>query len=230
MAERSLRFAVRADGVRTSDIWKCWTAASTGRRDVYLTSRPLGNALKMSVHEGGRWHVGFHPEKKDELFEPDVAPATRFLGEWARPEVGSEPFILAARICFPWSNPVNARAAAPKNTIWIPCAPEGQMVEVLLFLLSTSTPPDDWPAKTSMGTGFVGHLPLDGGGQVSIVYRNVPMWTDAQPMQGTLNYFRGRSKKELPGANRMVVWGEAADGSIMFIESRVSVGGASAAS
>jgi hypothetical protein len=229
MTERSLRFAVLADDGRTSDIWKCWTVAGTGKSDVYLTSRPLGNALKLSLHHGGRWHVGFHPTKKDELFEPDTAPATRFLGEWARPNIGAEPFILAARILFPWSNPTDAHAVAPKGTVWIPCAPKGKMVEVALFLLSMATPPDDWPAKTSMGTALVGSLPLEGGGQVSLVYRNVPMWTDAQPLQGTPNYFRGQTKSDLAGANRMVAWGEAADGSLMFVESRLSVDDGSAA-
>ena len=64
MTERSIRFAVRGEDGRTSDVWKCWMNMRSGKRDVYLTSRPLGHALKLSLHERGQWHVGFHAERR----------------------------------------------------------------------------------------------------------------------------------------------------------------------
>jgi len=50
--EHSIRFAVQSRDGHVSDVWKCWTATGAGKRDVYLTSTPLGgSALKLSLHE-----------------------------------------------------------------------------------------------------------------------------------------------------------------------------------
>lgn len=229
MTEHSIRFAIRAEDGRTSDIWKCWTATGTGKRDVYLTSRPLGNnALKLSLHEGGQWHVAFDSQKRDILFTPETAPPSRFLGKWQRPSAGSDPFVFGSRVLFPWSCPMDNAADAPQSTVWIPCAPARQMVEVAVFLLNVQTPPDDWPGKSSMGTLLVGFLPLEGHGQVAIVYRVCPMWDSAPEQRVTPSYFRDKSKSDIVDANRMVAWGEEADGSITFIESRLTVEGPSA--
>jgi len=86
MPQRSIRFAIRTDDGRTSDIWKCWTTTGTGKRDVYMTSRPLGNALKLSLHEGGQWHVAFDAKKKGELFDPDSGPRRDFYRQVATPK------------------------------------------------------------------------------------------------------------------------------------------------
>jgi len=229
MPERSIRFAIRTDDGRTSDNWKCWTTEGTGKRDVYLTSRPLGNALKLSLHGGGQWHVAFDSRKKDALFTPDSAPSSRYLGKWQRPNAGSEPFVLASRVLFPWSCPMDICADAPADTVWISCAREKQMVEVAIYLLNVPIRPDDWPDKTAMGMHLVGRLPLEGGGEVVIVHRLCPMWDSAAQKTGTPNYFRGQSRADLVEANRMVAWGEESDGSITFIESRLVVRGPSAA-
>ncbi len=229
MPQRSIRFAIRTDDGRTSDIWKCWTTTGTGKRDVYMTSRPLGNALKLSLHEGGQWHVAFDAKKKGELFDPDSAPPTRFLGKWQRPSAGTDPFVLGARVLFPWSCPMDTPIVGPADTVWIPCAPERQIVEVAIFLLNVEIPDEDWPGKRAMETNLVGRLPLEGGGQVAIVRRTYPMWDAAPSKRGTMNYFRDKSMADLPEANRMVAWGEEADGSITFLESRLVVSGSSAA-
>jgi hypothetical protein len=223
MSERHIRFAVRSEDGATTDIWKCWTSDGTGKRDVYLTSRPLGHALKLSLHEEGRWHVGFHSQKRDQLFSPEALPASRFLGTWDRPNALSAPWVLAARVCFPWSSPSKPPRDAPETTRWLECAPQGEMVEVAVFLVNATIARDDWPGKDAMKAGLVGRMPLDGGGEVVIVFRNAEMSVESQPKSGTTNYFRGKSKAGLVEANRIVAWGESPDGSITFLESRAVV-------
>jgi hypothetical protein len=84
MPKAEVRFCIRTVDGRTTDVWKCWLATGKEKTDVYLTSRPLGHALKLSLHESGQWHVAFDSAKKDVLFPPGETPATRFLGKWQR--------------------------------------------------------------------------------------------------------------------------------------------------
>lgn len=223
MPEHSLRFGVRTQDGRTSDVWKCWTKTGTGKRDVYLTSKPLGQALKLSLHESGQWQVGFDSNKKDKLFPPGELPATRFLGKWHRSQTGATPLVLAARVYFPWTSPSDAQRKAPHDTIWIQAAPEQQSVEVAVFLVYAQLPLDEWPGKVKLGAGLVGTLPLEGKGCACIVHRLVSTWPQLSAAQASPKYFRGKSKEDLAGANRLVAWGEEPDGSISFIEARLYV-------
>jgi len=228
MPEHSLRFAVRTPEGLSTDIWKVWTTVGTGRRDVYMTSRPLGHALKLSLH-ADQWHVGFDSNKRDQLFSPETLPPTRFLGKWHRPDIDHEPTVLAARVCFPWSSPSVAEERAPIDTVWIDSAPEGLSVEVPLFLMGVEGSLDDWPGKATMGTSLVGNLPLEGGGRVCVVYRKEAAMPKIPSMSGAPNFFREKSRADLKTANRIVVWGEEPDGSISFVEARLEVKGSSAA-
>jgi hypothetical protein len=220
MPERSIRFAVRSSAGLTTDIWKVWT---TGKRDVYMTSRPLGHALKLSVHEAGHWHVGFHSERKDQLFRAGEGPPTRFLGKGRFPEFERQPLVLAARVYFPWSSPTEAAKPAPDNVAWIECASPGQAVEVSLFLIRLEVFSNDWPGKKDMRTNLIGNLPLEGGGRACLVYRVDAPMPRIPELQLTPNFFKGKSMQDMRQANRMVAWDTEQDGSVTFIESQLAL-------
>ena len=224
MAEVALRFAVFGPDGRSSDIWKVWANRGSGKRDVYVTSRPLGQSMKLSLHERGQWQVGFHSEKQDVLFDPGCAPSSRFLGQWNQPErVNNAPICLAARIVFPWSCSTIAQKDLPKDLLRIPSAPERQAIEVALFLLDVDEPPDSWPGRTSMGTALLGHVSLDGGGGATIVYSSIEMPEHMPAQRGAPRYFAGKSRQDLAAANRLVAWGQAEDGSICVMEAPLEV-------
>lgn len=224
MAKPCIRFGVRSANGMCSDIWKCWTSVGVGKRDVYLTSRPLGkSALKLSLHEGGQWHIGFDASQRERLFQDGAEPASRFLSKWEGPEAGSGGYLLASRVFFPWSCPYATRSDAPSDTVWIPSAPKEQMVEVAVFLMSQRGQEGGWPGKSAMGTKLVGRIALEGPGEVVVVHRDVPMLQDSEPRSGSMRYFRDRSEGDLLAADRMVAWGQADDGSIMFMESKLEV-------
>jgi hypothetical protein len=219
MPEVSVRFAVSGADNRFSDIWKAWATVGSGRRDVYVTSRPLGYSMKLSLHDSGRWHVGFHGDRRDQLFDPGSAPESRFLGQWeAAPRLQAQPITLAARVIFPWACPTVRHAEMPADLVPIPSAPERMAVEVALILSDRDEPQDSWPGKTSMDTAFVGRLPLNGGGGATLVSRIIDMPAVAEPRRGDTRYFAGMSREDLHNANRLVAWGQAEDGSICFIE------------
>jgi hypothetical protein len=57
MPEVALRFAVFGSDGCSTDVWKVWANLGSGKRDVYVTSRPLGGSAKLSLHERGQWHI-----------------------------------------------------------------------------------------------------------------------------------------------------------------------------
>lgn len=224
MPEVSVRFAVFGPDGRATDIWKAWANIGSGRRDVYMTSRPLGYSMKLSLHERGQWHVGFHAERRDQLFDPGAAPASRFLGRWGAAERrDNQPITLAARVIFPWSSPTIEHRDLPIDIVKVPSAPPRHAVEVVLFLLAFDEPQDSWPGRTSMGTTLVGRVPLDGGGSATLVHHIIEMPAEMPARQGNPQYFAGRSRDDLHDANRLVAWGQGDDGSICFIESPLEV-------
>ena len=223
MTEHAIRFCVVSDDGSSSDIWKCWTNSGQGKRDVYFTSRPLGSALKLSLHEEGQWHVGFFSNKRDKLFEAGKAPKTRFLGKWLRPESLLNPFVLAARLYVPFFSPSESPRNIPEGTVRIPSAPNGHSVEITIFLLSPKVSPEGWPGRNNMGTQLIGNLPLEGGGRVSIVHRLTNVWPSIPKRTVVPNFFAGKNLTDLRKANRMVAWGEETDGSIVFVELPINI-------
>jgi hypothetical protein len=221
MPEHSIRFGVRTDEGRSSDVWKCWTNTGTGKRDVFLTSRPLGTALKLTLHETGRWHVGFHTELKDKLFPGGTAPPTRFLGVWNRGALEGRVWTLAARVYFPWHSPSAPHRDADKEVVWLASAPKGLANEVAVFLVSTEADAREWPGRDSLGTTLVGTLPLDQKGIIFIVHRPTDTWPRIPEEAPAPKYFAGKGPADIAEANRAVAWDEEPDGSISFIEMRV---------
>jgi hypothetical protein len=219
----ALRFAVFGLDGRSTDIWKVWTTLGRGKRDVYLTSRRLGAYTKLSLHESGRWHMGFHKGSFDSMFDPQTAPPSRFLGVWAGPQAGQMPICRAAVVHFPCSSPTMTHAKLPKDLVRIPTAPAGQMVEVSVLLVGGPEAPDSWPGRASMNTSLAGRIPIDGGGTVTVVYRDVPMPAASEPRPVNPHYFARMSKKDVATANRMVAWGGGADGSVCFMEAVLEV-------
>lgn len=174
--------------------------------------------MKLSLHKSGRWHVGFHAEKKDVLFSPETAPPSRFQGVWDRSGVSAAPWVLAARVCFPWTSPSKPPREAAVGTRLLECAGKGEILEVAIFLVNVRVARDDSPGKSAMGPDLVGRIPLDRGCEVVIVSRTAEMWQESLLKSGTPSYFRGKSKSDLLEANRIVVCGESSDGSTTFIE------------
>lgn len=224
MAEESIRFGVKDPlRARRTATWKIWAAKNTN--DVYLVCRPVGRAIKLSLHQSGQWHFAF---ANIDLFDVDSIPETRFLNIYqkARPLIPG--VTLACRVHLPWfSATIPLDAETERDTLWIAPAPEGHSIEVAIFLYSgTSPPPGDWPGRDSPKTEFVGQIELAGGGWLVVVQRAVPfvnLLPRQQPSQS--RFFRGCSAADLSGPGlRAVGWAQNADGSIVVMEGPVLVG------
>lgn len=219
--ETKIRFGVRSGDGRTSNVWICWTNPEKG--DAYLTSDVLGKALKLSDHPTGRSHIAFHYEKRDHLFTPETLPKERFILKQEDAKRVNEVCRLVACVFFPTGSPHDVPREAPADTIWLPEALEGQATEVSIFRFNVESLPNTWPGKRE-GANLVAQLPLDGVGQLCIVWRLSTFQMPPTPKNtGTRGLFKGRSEEDLLEANRAVIFGTTDTGAFSLIETKVSV-------
>jgi hypothetical protein len=198
MPEHSLRFGIIGQPGYRAETWKCLTyQGARKRRDVYIACRGLGNALKLSLHETGRWHVASDSQQFSQMFENANAPPDRFMGKWDKPVPPSAGLTLACRIHIPWDAATIPDPSLDTKVHWIPCAPLGQSVEVAVFLTERPLDNSDWPGRASMQTKPVGQLPLEGGGSISIVHRTCPTIEQAFRPISAPGYFKGKGEEQL---------------------------------
>lgn len=216
-----IRFGVRSQDGRTSNVWICWTHREKG--DAYLTSDVLGKMLKLSDHPTGRSHIAYHYEKRDDLFTVETLPKQRFILKREDAKRVKDVCSSVACLFFPAGSLGDIPRAAPVDTIWLPGAPEGLATEVGIFRLNVQTLPNSWPGKRE-GANLVGWLPLGGVGQICIVWRfstfQMPPTTKNTVTHGL---FKGRTEEELLESNRAVIFGTTDTGAFSLIETTVSV-------
>ena len=221
MAEKSLRFGVR-DPVTglCAATWKLST--SDGKPDVYLFCRPVGNAVKLSLHESGQWHFAFGDKG---LFEKGSLPKSRFLGVYEKAPHIAPGITLACRVHTPWfACTVAPDSKEEPGMLWLEPAQEGHSIEVAIFLYEGPRQPNDWPGRDGKKTSFVGELELAGGGRVVAVALPAP-FVDLLPQQASApRFFKGKSIEDLQGpGNRAMGWGRHPDGSIVVMEGPVLI-------
>jgi len=225
MPEHSLRFGVVGQPGYRAETWKCLTYHGAGKqRCVYVACRRLGNALKLSLHESGRWHVAFDSQEFSQMFEGANAPSDRFAGKWEKPAPLIADLTLACRIHIPWDAATIPDPSLDSKVHWIACAPLGQSVEVAVFLSERPLDNSAWPGRDLMQTKPVGQFPIEGGGCVFIVQHTCPTIEQAFPPMSAPVYFKGKGEEQLlANANRAIRWGAMGDGSIIFQERPVVI-------
>lgn len=216
-----IRFGVRSEDGRTSNVWICWTQLE--KSDAYLTSDALGKMLKLSDHPTGRSHIAYHYDKRDDLFTAETLPKERFILKRENAERVDEVCSLVACLFFPGGTIGDLPSDAPVDTIWLPEAPAGHATEVGIFRFTGESLPNDWPGKRE-GANLVARLPLGGVGQLCIVWRFSTFQMPPTPTNtGTSGLFKGRTEEELLGANRAVIFGTTDSGAFSLIETKVSL-------
>lgn len=224
MPERSIRFGITDHAGQCAATWKCWTQVRRGRRDVYLACRVLQGNVKLSLHESGRWHVGFDTTRFASMFEKNSEPPTRFAGKWVKPAPLIEGLTLACRVHTPWYAVTIPVSSLDGQVTWIQTAPQGQSIEVVIFLSEPGTLVTGWPGRRSMNTNLVGSIEIDGGGHVWAVHHSIPLVEPNLQTASAPRYFKGAGEQNLlEEGTRAVVWGDCEDGSVIFFEAPVSI-------
>lgn len=224
MPERFIRFGVTDNAGRRAATWKCWSQVGRGKKDVYLACRAFQGNIKLSLHESGRWHVGFDAARFASMFEDNSIHTTRFAGKWNKPDPLVKGLILACRVHTPWYGVTIPDSSLDRKVTWIQSAPQGQSIEVAIFLSEAGTLITGWPGRRSMNTNLVGSIELDGGCHVWAVSHTIPLVEPNLPPAPAPRYFKGQGEQDLfEEGMRAAVWGSCEDGSVVFFEAPVSV-------
>jgi hypothetical protein len=201
-----------------------WAHVGTGKQDIYITCRELGSALKASLHESGRWHVGFlrlFVESNLEVDDPKRNDP--YISKWQRPPENHPGITLAYRIFVPTSA-LNIPILKPlaDSIFHIPAAPKGKAIEIAMFILSPTAKCTSWPGKRGMGAELIGKLRLDNGEAVWLVYHTVDV-PQLPTKSGKLSSFKCRRDADsMDGVLRGLVFGCEDDGSRWIMECAVS--------
>jgi hypothetical protein len=187
---------------------------------VYLLCRAIGNAIKLSMHESGRWHVGFASR---DLFDEGNLPASRYLGVWEKPSPLIGPYILASRIHVPHNAVSTEDNNLERDIHWAACPPDGKSVEFAIFLTERPYYGRPLVELIRQPASLLGTLPLEGGGAVYLVLYQRERIDIDPPLSGKIGYFKGAGRDEVLKGNRAVLWDVMADGSIMFVDTPVTV-------
>ena len=92
-----LRFRVIAADGRCSDVWRAWTNGN----DVYLAPRMKGGDFKISLHESGKWRLGFTEEYGKQMERLGTWGVDRKVEAIDRPSEHAIGFTRAVWMYFP---------------------------------------------------------------------------------------------------------------------------------
>ncbi len=131
------RFCVGREGAARSAVYRFWArATASGRSDVYLAMRGMGEEFKLSVHDD-RCHIAISKQAAKEIALED-----RFLQTWARQLEIVDGAERAFRLVLPTSELHTERPLGDdtEGVEWI--APAGRGATVDIGVMMGTAPPD----------------------------------------------------------------------------------------
>jgi hypothetical protein len=148
-----------------------------GKSDVYVSSRRLGNSVKVSLHEPdparfaltrefvrkGLWTV---PEGRD--------PRLADEWEWPRPKRPNR-VARPLAIIVPWDEVQQREREERGNVVWTAPPPEGTCVHFDVVYTPSGITVIGHPGARSMGTKLVGEVELENGDSVFVTSIVRPM-------------------------------------------------------
>ena len=121
----AVRFGVGEPTGPRSGTFRLWAPNNKG--DVYIASRPLAGAQKVSLHESGDWRFQYTRPEVAERWAPGQG---RMLDQWRRPPETIDGWTRSFMVWIPESEvtPVPARPDEKKEIVWIPKPEPGEVV------------------------------------------------------------------------------------------------------
>lgn len=180
-----VRFAVgKPEGPRSA-VWRLWTNQS----DVYVASRNVAVATKVSLHGSGKWRAAYHgpglvfvDPGKDRAFD-----------KWERPSEAVPGLTVALLIMVPSSevtmppHPEDMHDLRRVKIEWVPPAPEGRLTQfhvVFTTAQATAATLPNWPGRFNMGTRLIFRADLPNTETIWVVTREQPVTETIEQMLG----------------------------------------------
>lgn len=166
--DQVLRFAVGSAAGPRSRTWRLWVPK--GKSDVYVSSRRLGNSVKVSLHEPGPSRFALTREFiRAGTYQATEGRDPRLAIEWERPR--PKPPRQVARpfaIIVPWDEVLEREVEETGDVVWTPPPPVGRCVHFDLVYTPAGVTVTGHPGARSMGTELVGKVELENGEQVFV--------------------------------------------------------------
>jgi len=187
-------------------VWRVWTGPDGS---VYQSVRNISGVFKASLHPRG-WRIAFTKLSDPQRLAMSLPPPDRAIDKFP-PSTELAPGVRRGIVVLVPSFSVSVSRSGERSDgdiHWVAPAPTGHVVEVTTVLTSshTSSSPDDWPGNQSMGTQFVGRLPLLEGGTAWLVSRLVQppasvldRWTAHQVSLAPAGQARAGANSDLRG-------------------------------
>lgn len=198
-----VRFAVgRPEGPRSA-VWRLWTNQS----DVYVSSRNVAVARKVSLHASGLWRAAYHGPGL--VF---VDPGQdRAFDKWERPPEAVPGLTVALLIRVPASevmmppHPEDMLDLRRVKIEWVPPAPEGHLTQFMVVFTTaqaTAATLPNWPGSFNMGTRLIFRADLPNTETVWVVAQDQPVpekmrreiEESRRKMIGHLKHFMGEDR------------------------------------
>jgi hypothetical protein len=168
--DQVLRFAVGTAMGPRSRTWRLWVPK--GKGDVYVSSRRIGNSVKVSLHEPGPGRFALTQEFVDRgTFQPPEGKDPRLAIEWERPR--PRPPNGAVRplaLIVPWDEVIPRDEGETGEVVWVPPPPKGSAVHFDVVYVPNEMRVSGHPGARSMGTLLVGQVELANGERVYVTW------------------------------------------------------------
>jgi hypothetical protein len=153
-------------------VWRLWLVPS--KNDVYIAARNAAAAFKVSLHQSGRWRVGF--TNPDDPLIPKGRD--RAVHKWHRPPELAPGMTRAFEIGIPATEIALLPDAAKHHpdTVWFEPPPKDQAMNFDVFLARPDVDlSEGWPGRDSMGTQLIFDSRMSNGEHVFVVVHAGPM-------------------------------------------------------
>lgn len=170
-----IRFAVGSvDGPRSS-VWRAWVPKN--KSDLYVSTRQLGSAIKVSLHEPGPARIALTTEWiRRSGFSPPAGQDKRLAVEWQRPRSRAPDKVARPlTIIVPWDEVRERQQRASNDICWVDPPVEGMAVHFDVVYVPACMPIIGHPGQQDMGRSLIGRLTLENSESVFITAMSRPI-------------------------------------------------------
>ena len=166
----TIRFQVTAADGRCSDVWRAWS----NKNNVYLAPRLKGGEFKISLHESGKWRLGFTAQYAELMRLRGTWSADRKVEALDRPREHATGFTRAVWMYFPDSElrmPSTVQEK-PGRVVQVSGPPEGglRVVNLIFTTPRSRFTKIDPPPGASLGPETLAAWSLPNGETLWIVH------------------------------------------------------------
>ena len=226
MPKREIRFCIHDGKGNRAATWKCWSPSSSGKNDVYIATRELGGAIKISFHQSGQCHLAYIQKYWEEQVPNEFKNEKgRYIYKWEVPEHNEAGCKLLFRVVTPYSSTsVPFKYSEYKKMNWVDNCPDGLATEVYFILALPGVTISGWPGNNAMDTKLIGSYELSDGTSLWLVFRDIKI-PDLSHIKGRFKFYKEKRKRDLvEGNKKILVFGSEPDGSQVIYDCAMKTG------